>query len=117
MTPPSFSLQENALNVLQGPYVCMKRYNIVWIRLKEDDPLEVPSLEESEDGQYSGIEAYLRLTNLINERQNLITEKIIQLERIRRGMGKVTNTWEHLYKKATYQEWNEACERMKQDGV
>ena len=87
-------------------------YKIIYRKIKENDPIEVPDIEECEDGPYTDIEAYIILSQLYNEWQGKINEMIYQLEMVRGSLGKVMNVWDFIYKRASYNDYKEAYDRI-----
>lgn len=65
------------------------RFNLVYKRIKETDPIEIPSLiRDDEEGALSGPEAYRAFWDAYNKTQHTINEMIYQLEMVRDSLNR-----------------------------
>ncbi len=65
------------------------RFNLIYKRIKETDPIEIPSLvRDDKDGELSGEEAYHAFWTAYNETQDTINKLIYQLEMVRDSLNK-----------------------------
>lgn len=65
------------------------RFNLIYKRVKDTDPIEIPSLvRDDEGGTLSGPEAYKAFWKAYNETQRTINALIYQLEMVRDSLNK-----------------------------
>lgn len=68
------------------------RFNLIYKRIKETDPIEIPCLvRDDEGGTLSGPEAYKAFWKAYNETQQTINALIYQLEMVRDSLNKESN--------------------------